>query len=356
LQATNEELGGLNQQLRTRSDELERLNNELENIQSSLSQGMVIVDRQLRITRFSPLAVRVFGVVDSDIGQPLIGVPTTVPLPGLRDALIAVVNGEVRHSIEASRAAEASLHEFESLADALDQVVWKRDHTMERFLYISGRIEMLTGWSPDDICNNPKLLEMAIHHDDRAAVAAARNTGQGSWSVTYRITTRHGTECTIQESASVLEESHDHSIVGTLTDITEQSSVQQKTEIFAAGFHKLADADHSAVALLNASLSVIFANQAFIAIAESTSNIHAGDAALAELQLCCPQPGSPLLPGQTTALQTLAQQVLHQGQALRVPLGQIQRNSEVLGEFQLDLLPLGDATPSLGVMLRLRRS
>jgi len=71
---------------------------------------------------------------------------------------------------------------------------------------------------------------------------------------------------------------------------------------------------------------------------------------------CCPQPGSPLLPGQTTALQTLAQQVLHQGQALRVPLGQIQRNSEVLGEFQLDLLPLGDATPSLGVMLRLRRS
>jgi PAS domain S-box-containing protein len=263
---------------------------------------------------------------------------------------------DVSELVALRRAAEASLHEFESLADALDQVVWKCDHKRERFLYISGRIQMLTGWSPDDIYSNPKLLEMAIHHEDRAVVTAARNAGQGSWNVTYRITTRHGTECTLQEIASVLEESHDHSIVGTLTDITEQSLIQQKTEVFAAGFHQLADTDHSAVALLNASLSVIFANQAFIAIADRTSNIHQGDAALAELQLCCSQPGSTPLPGQPTALRTLAQQVLHQGQAIRVPFGQIQRNGEELGEFQLDLLPLGDTTPALGVMLRLRRS
>jgi PAS domain S-box-containing protein len=266
---------------------------------------------------------------------------------------------DVSELVALRRAAEASLHEFESLADALDQVVWKRDHTMERFLYISGRIEMLTGWSPDDICNNPKLLEMAIHHDDRTAVKAARDSGQGSWNVTYRITTRYGTECTVQEIASILEESHDHSIVGTLTDITEQSLVQQKTEIFAAGFHKLADAGHDAIALLNTSLSVVFANQAFIAIAGSTSNNSSsrpGDATLAELQLCSSQPGSTPLPGQPTTLQALAQQVLQQGQAIGVALGQIQRYGEVLGEFHLDLLPLGDATPALGVMLRLRRS
>jgi len=210
LQATNEELGTLNQQLRIRSDELERLNTDLENIQSSLSQGMVILDRQLRITRFSPLAVRVFGLVDSDIGQPLIGVPTTVPLPELRDALLAVVHGEERRSIEATseevaylaqvmpyrdregtrlgaiitltdvsemvalrRSAEAALREFASLADALEQAVWKRDHTMERILYMSRRIERLTGWSAAELCHDPQLFDNAIHADDRARAGAS---------------------------------------------------------------------------------------------------------------------------------------------------------------------------------------
>ena len=183
------------------AEQLEMLNIELENIQSSLSQGMVIVDRNLCIIRFSPLAVRVFGLVESDVGQPLIGVPTTVPLVGLREGLLAVVNGEGRRTIEAAsedvayftqimpyvdhdgsnhgaiitltdvselvslrRAAEASLSEFERLADALEQVVWKRDHTMSRLLYVSRRIEMLGGWTTDEILQHPELLDDAIQY------------------------------------------------------------------------------------------------------------------------------------------------------------------------------------------------
>ncbi|MEB3199708.1 MAG: chemotaxis protein CheB [Synechococcaceae cyanobacterium] len=90
LQATNEELATLNQELRARSTELQLLSTDLENIQNSLNQGMVIVDRELCITRFTPLAVRVFALVDDDIGRPLLGIPTTVPLPGLRSALSEV--------------------------------------------------------------------------------------------------------------------------------------------------------------------------------------------------------------------------------------------------------------------------
>lgn len=276
LQATNEELGTLNQQLRIRSDELERLNTDLENIQSSLSQGMVIVDRQLRITRFSPLAVRVFGLVDSDIGQPLIGVPTTVPLPELRDALLAVVHGEERRSIEATseevaylaqvmpyrdregtrlgaiitltdvsemvalrRSAEAALREFASLADALEQAVWKRDHTMERILYMSRRIERLTGWSAAELCHDPQLFDNAIDADDRARVAAARHVPGAGWSVTYRLHRRDGQLSTLQERATVLNDGHDHSIVGTLTDVTEQHRLEQHSRLLAQGFETL---------------------------------------------------------------------------------------------------------------------
>ena len=260
LQATNEELGTLNQQLRVRSDELERLNNDLENIQSSLSQGMVIVDRNLRITRFSPLAVRVFGLLEHDIGQPLIGVPTTVPLPHLREALLAVLDGEERCSIEASseevsylaqvmpyrdkegirlgaiitltdvselvalrRAAEASLREFSKLTEALDQAVWKRDHTMRQILYLSPRIEALTGWSATELCSDPGLLDGAILEADRSSVQAARTAQRSGWSVTYRLIDRHGHERTVQEVATVVDESHEHYVVGTLSEVPKQS-------------------------------------------------------------------------------------------------------------------------------------
>lgn len=297
LQATNEELGTLNQQLRTRSDELERLNTDLENIQSSLSQGMVIVDRQLRITRFSPLAVRVFGLVESDIGQPLIGVPTTVPLPELREALLAVVHGEERRSIEATseevaylaqvmpyrdrdgtrlgaiitltdvseqvalrRAAEAALREFASLADALEQAVWKRDHTMEHILYMSRRIERLTGWSAAELCRDPRLFDGAIHADDRAQVTAARSRQGAGWTVTYRLQRQDGNLATLQETATVLDDSHDHYIVGTLTDVTDQQRHEQHTRLLAQGFGALIAHSSAPLALVDEALGCVAAS------------------------------------------------------------------------------------------------
>jgi diguanylate cyclase (GGDEF)-like protein len=101
LQATNEELGGLNRELTRRGDDLQRVTTDLENIQGSLSQGMVIVDEALLVTRFTPLAVRVFALMESDIGRPLLSAPTTVNIPGFEAALRGVVDGGSRVSIEA---------------------------------------------------------------------------------------------------------------------------------------------------------------------------------------------------------------------------------------------------------------
>jgi two-component system CheB/CheR fusion protein len=258
LQAANDELAALNEQLRAHSDELQRLNTDMENIQLSLNQGMVIVDDQLRITRFSPLAVRVFGLVQSDLGQPLIGLPTTVPIPRLRESLLEVIRGASRISLEASsedvsylvqlmpyrngdgtilggiitltdvsemvalrRAAEASLQEFTSLADALDQVVWKRDHTLNRFLYLSRRIEALTGWKVAELCADTRLFDDAIHPDDRAEVDAARRSSQVGWTVTYRLNCPRRGQRSFCEVARILDESNHYYVVGTLTDVTE---------------------------------------------------------------------------------------------------------------------------------------
>lgn len=100
LQATNEEIGSVNQELRVKGEELQRVNTDLENVQASLSQGMVLLDSDTRITRFTPLAVRVFALVASDLGRPLAEVPTTVDVDGLHDAIGAVLAGDGRRSIE----------------------------------------------------------------------------------------------------------------------------------------------------------------------------------------------------------------------------------------------------------------
>lgn len=298
LQATNEELGTLNQQLRARGEELQLLNTDLENIQNSLSQGMVMVDSELRVTRFTPLAVRVFGLVDTDLGQPLLGVPTTVPLPGLREALQAVVAGEARRSIEASseevsylaqvlpyqerngrrlgaivtltdvfelvalrRAAEATLSEFARLTDALEEAVWKRDLSMRRMLYASKRIQALTGWSPQELCDRPTLLDAAIDPADRERVEESRDICRDGWSVRYRIRTRSGQMRWIVEAAKVMNEGSDHFVVGTLTDVTERRAIEEQARDSASIFESVFHTGSFGVLVLDVQGRVLMANE-----------------------------------------------------------------------------------------------
>lgn len=101
LQATNEELAVLNQESFQRGDLLQHLNYHLANVEASVNQGMVILDKDLLITRFTPLAVRVFALLDTDVGLPLLSARTTLPIPGLAAALCAVVDGGPRLSIQA---------------------------------------------------------------------------------------------------------------------------------------------------------------------------------------------------------------------------------------------------------------
>jgi two-component system, chemotaxis family, CheB/CheR fusion protein len=303
LQATNDELGTLNGQLRARSDELEQLNMDLENIQTSLSQGMVIVDPQLRVSRFSPLAVRVFGLLDGDIGQPLLAVPTTVPLPGLREALQAVMGGEPRRSLEAGseevsylvqvlpylerdgrrrgaivtltdvselvelrHTAEAALDEFAGLTDALDQAVWKWDRSMQQLLYASKRIQSLTGWTPSELCDRPALLDEAVDPADRGRVTAARNQGLGQWSIRYRLNTRDGRQIWVLETARVISEGSQPFVVGTLADVTALQELEDRASELSATFESVFDARSFGVIVLDAQLRVVMANQAFCAM------------------------------------------------------------------------------------------
>lgn len=301
LQATNDETGLLNQQLRVRGDELEQLNTDLENIQRSLNQGMVIVDQDLRVTLFSPLAVRVFGLVAADIGHPLIGIPTTVPIQGLREALLSVVHEgrscnlqalseensywlqlmpyrnsesqilgaimtmtDISELVALRSVAEASLLEFESLTNALDLAVWKRDLLSQKILYVSARIEEITGWKASEVTGLPDLLDSAIVPADRAVVFAAREAGQAGWDVTYDLTRRDGSRRRMREVAIPLEDARsDHAVVGTLTDITAQRQQALDLAFLRESLQTLLKDDPQPMALVDGALRVVLINGAF---------------------------------------------------------------------------------------------
>ena len=392
LQTGNEELELLNQELRVHADELDRVNRDLQNIQQSSNQGMVIVDEKLRILRFSPLAVRVFGLVSEDIGSSLLSIPTSVPIQGLQEALLAVIHGGDRSTLEAQsgeisyllqlmpyrtrddqtlgaiitltdiselkaihQAAENSLQEFESLADMLEQVVWKRDPTHARFLYISARVESLLGWRSSELCSMASLLDGAILPADRESVLAARATDKGRWDVTYGITRRDGEIRTMREVAITLDEGmSEGSVVGTLTDITDQQRLVQRNQFLSSAFRTLIETGDQPVALLDASLRAVLVNDRFARSLRTPSTELQGrfldDVALALIET----PKSSSDQKMTfKRLSAVAMQVIQSGEP---QLGLAVRFLEAGGDndpFTIDVCPINNSLGLQGVLLKL---
>jgi two-component system, chemotaxis family, CheB/CheR fusion protein len=71
LQSANEELNTVNDELHNRNIELDRVNSDLNNVLTSTSLPVVMVDRGLRIRRLTVASARVLKIVPSDLGRPL---------------------------------------------------------------------------------------------------------------------------------------------------------------------------------------------------------------------------------------------------------------------------------------------
>ena len=71
LQSVNEELTTLNHELKHKIDEVSHANSDLQNLMTSTDIGVVFLDRELNIKRFTPRAQDLFNVIPSDIGRPL---------------------------------------------------------------------------------------------------------------------------------------------------------------------------------------------------------------------------------------------------------------------------------------------
>lgn len=70
LQSVNEELTTVNSQLRDKLDELEKANNDMANLFANTDVGMLFLDTEMRIRRFTPSAGGLLQLISTDVGRP----------------------------------------------------------------------------------------------------------------------------------------------------------------------------------------------------------------------------------------------------------------------------------------------
>ena len=98
LQSTNEELHSVNEELHTVNSEyqskiqqLVELNNDVDNLLQSTNIGVVFLDKQLKIRRFTPAATKAISLVGADIGRPLQDLAHDMDIDNLTELLNDVI-------------------------------------------------------------------------------------------------------------------------------------------------------------------------------------------------------------------------------------------------------------------------
>ncbi|WP_019646099.1 PAS domain S-box protein [Novispirillum itersonii] len=155
--------------------------------------------------------------------------------------------------------------QYSSLIGNLPGVAFRcRPDTDWSMLFISDRVEALTGWPKQDFLNNSMTFDRLLHPDDRerisATVSEALSTGR-PYMIEYRIIDRSGTEHWVSESASGVRDDSGtvEWIDGIIIDITD-------TKRRNAEFEGIVNAIGRSLAMVEFDLSGIIqnANQNFL--------------------------------------------------------------------------------------------
>ena len=81
LQSINEELTTVNSELQLKIDELSKVNDDMSNLFNSTEIGIVFVDNDLNIRRFTEETTKLIKLIESDIGRPLDDISTDMNYP-----------------------------------------------------------------------------------------------------------------------------------------------------------------------------------------------------------------------------------------------------------------------------------
>ncbi len=92
LQSSNEELTTLNDELQNRNSELTHVNNDMVNLLSSVNVAIIMLERTLRIRRYTPMAEKAFNLIPADLGRPIGDLNLRMEIPNLQEVLTEVID------------------------------------------------------------------------------------------------------------------------------------------------------------------------------------------------------------------------------------------------------------------------
>ena len=243
LQATNEELTTVNDELQAKSILLTDTNETLNNIQRSLDMGLIVVDVDHRVTRFTPQTVRLFGILPDDIGHKLTKLPKHIEiddLGALIDSVIStgtpvrrqierpgekylmnispyrrdqgVISGAVLTFTETTKLSESQdradyiQHLLQTVGSVMDDGVLVTSRGMTDVLFVSSRLEDFLQRKSEVLTRDPETFLDVVHNEDRERVVAQyRDHDATGWDITYRLKRRDGSIVKVRDRAVLME-------------------------------------------------------------------------------------------------------------------------------------------------------
>jgi two-component system CheB/CheR fusion protein len=100
IQATNEELNTINEELQSRNRELSHLNDDMNNLLSSVSIPIAIIDTELRVRLVTPSAKKLLNIRSSDSVTLLSHINLTISISDLHKAVNEAVSTTSRQELE----------------------------------------------------------------------------------------------------------------------------------------------------------------------------------------------------------------------------------------------------------------
>lgn len=127
LQSTNEELTTLNEELNNRNQQLDVVANDLVNVLESVQIPVIMVDKDLRIRRFTPTAREISSLLPGDVGRSIDDVKLKIRVDDLvdriRDTIVSVTPREYEVQGLDARWFKLHIRPYRTADNRLDGVV-----------------------------------------------------------------------------------------------------------------------------------------------------------------------------------------------------------------------------------------
>jgi PAS domain S-box-containing protein len=173
------------------------------------------------------------------------------------------VGRDVTQQKQTELALERSQHQYQSLINSVDGVVWNVDFETFVFTFVSPQAEQLLGYPTDAWLNHPTFWQDHIHPDDREyAIHVCTTESQLGRNHTfdYRMIRADGSAIWVRDIVNVTTENGvPISLQGLLIDITDEKSREEQLR----HYKRIVSATPDAIALLDSEYRYIVTNQAY---------------------------------------------------------------------------------------------